>query len=50
MGSSLELDLHSFAKEGQMRDKNESLRAILDCGVTAIIRAPDAEREYKLGI
>ena len=31
-----------------MRDKNEVLEAILDCGIIAVIRAPDAERAYQL--
>ena len=31
-----------------MRDKNEILRAILDGGIIAVIRAPDADRGYQL--
>jgi len=31
-----------------MRGKSEVLQAILDCGIIAVIRAPDIERGYKL--
>jgi 2-dehydro-3-deoxyphosphogluconate aldolase/(4S)-4-hydroxy-2-oxoglutarate aldolase len=35
-------------KGGQMSDKNDILRAILEHGIVAVIRAPDAERAYRL--
>lgn len=31
-----------------MRDKSETLKHILDCGIIAVVRAPDVERGYNL--
>jgi len=33
-----------------MRDKIEVLKGILDCGIIAVIRAPDIERALKYGV